>query len=140
MNTKPIQLNITIQPPAANGKRKVVVSGAPEGEMPHILTGEFSQMHALLDQTYVALLKRDPQVVKVKNAESGDDGTKRRKNKSVRAISNRGDGGKRGDAKPDQLDRSGNTPETNDEELPVIEGDTSPETQPSLSLETLDNG
>ena len=131
MNTKPIQLNITIQPAAANGKRKVVVSGAPEGEMPHIITGEFSQMHALIDQTYVALLKRDPQVVKVKNAASGDDGAKKRKPVGAKHASPK--------SKPDQLDRSGDSPE-NDEELPVIEGDTESKTQLSLELENPDNG
>mgnify|MGYP001581900330 CR=1 FL=1 len=142
-NDTPIILTVTIQPAAANGKRKVIVSGAPEGEMPHIVTGEFPQLHTLIDQTYVALLKRDPQVVKVKKLESAADSAKKSKSKPAKVASK----------KADQLDRPDDDgkPES-DSDLPVIEGDIDDEppaasnqqpvtsNQLTLELETSDNG
>ncbi len=53
--------------PLKNGKRKVVVSGAPEKEMPVIKIGTFPELHRLLDAVWVELQKRDPQVVTVKD-------------------------------------------------------------------------
>jgi hypothetical protein len=54
MNTDPILpivLTVTVYAPK-KGVRKVVVSGAPEGEMPLLLTGVFQERHALLDRAY----------------------------------------------------------------------------------------
>jgi hypothetical protein len=65
--------------PLSGGKRKVVISGAPELEMPIVKVGTFADLHRLLDEVWVALLKRQPQVVKVKTGsakptkESGED-------------------------------------------------------------------
>ena len=62
---KPIVLTVTIYPPK-KGVRKVVVTGAPEGEMPLLLEGVFAERHALIDQAFSGVLKRDPQVVTLK--------------------------------------------------------------------------
>ena len=62
---KPIVLTVTIYPPK-KGVRKVVVTGAPEGEMPLLLSGVFAERHALIDQAFSGVLKRDPQVVTLK--------------------------------------------------------------------------
>jgi hypothetical protein len=60
----PVVLTVTVYPPK-KGVRKVVVSGAPEGEMPLMLTGLFQDRHTLLDQAYAQCLKRDPQLVTI---------------------------------------------------------------------------
>jgi hypothetical protein len=60
----PVVLTVTVYPPKKN-KRLVVVSGAPEGEMPLLLTGLFQDRHTLLDQAYAQCLKRDPQLVTI---------------------------------------------------------------------------
>ena len=59
----PIVLTITIKP-IKGGKRMIIVSGAPQDEMPSIKTGQFAERHALLDAVYFELLKRKPQQVK----------------------------------------------------------------------------
>ncbi len=64
---KPIVLTMTIFPPK-KGVRKVVVTGAPDGEMPLLLAGVFAERHTLIDQAFSGVLKRDPQVVTVKEA------------------------------------------------------------------------
>lgn len=74
---KPIVLTVTIYPPK-KGVRKVVVTGAPEGEMPLLLEGVFAERHALIDQAFSGVLKRDPQVVTLKEekpAKSKSKGT-----------------------------------------------------------------
>lgn len=58
-------ITITIYP-AKNGKRRIVMTGAPEGEMPEVRTGVFAELHRLVDDVWATLLKRKPQVVKVK--------------------------------------------------------------------------
>lgn len=67
MSDSPIVLTLTIYPPKKN-QRRVVVTGAPEGEMPLLLAGLFAQRHALLDQAFTAVLKRAPQVVTTKES------------------------------------------------------------------------
>ncbi len=69
---KPITLIVTIYPPKKD-KRKVVVSAAPEGEMPAIFNGLFPDRHALLDRAFAAVLKRDPQVVTKPAASQPDE-------------------------------------------------------------------
>jgi hypothetical protein len=59
---KTILITITVKPPKS-GKRPITVSAAPEGEMPLLLTGQFSERHQLLDQIFAELLKRKPKVV-----------------------------------------------------------------------------
>lgn len=67
---KPITLIVTIYPPK-KGQRHVMVSGAPEGEMPLIFTGIFQERHALLDQAFAGVLKREPQIVTLKDDKPG---------------------------------------------------------------------
>jgi len=74
----PVVLTVTVYPPKKN-KRMVVVSGAPEGEMPLVLTGLFQERHALLDQAYAQCMKRKPQLVTLK----GDKSSKPDKAKSI---------------------------------------------------------
>lgn len=62
---KPITLTIVVLP-IKNGKRSIVVSGAPEGEMPIVETGVFADLHRLIDQVWLTLLQRKPQVVTIK--------------------------------------------------------------------------
>lgn len=62
-NTPPaVILSIAVNP-FQNGKRTIVISGAPAGEMPIVRTGKFSEMHALLDEVWLELNKRKPKVV-----------------------------------------------------------------------------
>ncbi len=61
---KDIILTVSIGP-LKNGKRKVVVSGAPEQEMPVVKIGAFPDLHRLVDGVWVELAKREPQVVKM---------------------------------------------------------------------------
>jgi hypothetical protein len=58
-----ITIIVTIAPPAKGGQRAITISGAPKGEMPEIRTGEFAARHTLLDQVYLALVKRTPLLV-----------------------------------------------------------------------------
>ena len=62
---KPIMLIVTIFPPK-KGNRSIIVSGAPADEMPIVLYGQFADRHALLDQAFADVLKREPQTVTVK--------------------------------------------------------------------------
>lgn len=67
MSDKPSDIILTITvSPLANGKRKVLVGGAPEKEMPVVRAGAFAELHDLIDQVWIALMKREPQVVTVK--------------------------------------------------------------------------
>lgn len=67
MNDKPITLIVTVYPPK-KAVRKVLVSGAPEGEMPVLMAGLFQERHTLLDTVYAAVSKRDPQIVTLKES------------------------------------------------------------------------
>jgi hypothetical protein len=71
----PVVLTVTVYPPKKN-KRMVVVSGAPEGEMPLFLTGLFQDRHTLLDQAYAQCLKRDQQLVTIAEPKSKKSGIK----------------------------------------------------------------
>ncbi len=123
---KPITLIVTIYPPKKN-VRHVMVSGAPEGEMPLIFIGNFQERHALLDQAFAGVLKREPQIVTLKvdksrsvtgdvvdeeepgNREPDEDAA------SDQLVSDSGDG----ESVPV-------SPITESENLPQIEGDTNP--------------
>ena len=61
---KPIVITITVLP-LAKGKRKLIVSGAPQGEMPVVRTGEFAQVHQMVNAAWAELVKRKPQVPKL---------------------------------------------------------------------------
>jgi hypothetical protein len=138
---KPITLIVTIYPPKKN-KRRVVVSGAPEGEMPLIMDGLFPDRHALLDRVFALVLKRDPQVVtiaeqkvkagKAKSITAGADDEDDPEDDTVANKHEKDDyGGPRqigpdGEEATDQLvtgDAVPVSPITEAENLPVIEGD-----------------
>ncbi len=62
--TGDIVITIVVKP-LRGGKRPIIVSAAPAGEMPLILTGHFPERLALVDQVYQELLMRKPKIVKV---------------------------------------------------------------------------
>lgn len=66
---KSIVITITVLP-FAKGKRRLIVSGAPQGEMPVVHTGEFAQVHQLINSAWAELVRRKPQVPKVKRIPS----------------------------------------------------------------------
>ncbi len=130
----PVVLTVTVYPPKKN-KRMVVVSGAPEGEMPLVLTGLFQERHALLDQAYAQCMKRKPQLVTLK-------GDKARKPDKAKSIT----GGVEDDddeetsvteseatdqlvtdadvSEPESAESVPVSPITGSDELPAIDGDT----------------
>jgi hypothetical protein len=110
---KPITLIVTVYPPKKNARR-VVVSGAPEGEMPLILDGLFPDRHVLLDRVFALVLKRDPQLVTIAEPKPG-------KAKSITAGAD--DYEEESAKATDQLVTDGAVI-TEAEELPAIEGDT----------------
>lgn len=127
---KPITLIVTIYPPKKN-VRHVMVSGAPEGEMPLLFTGIFQERHALLDQAFAGVLKREPQIVTLKDDKPG-------KSKSITASADDDDEETpvtESDA-TDQLVTDAEvsesesaesvpvSPITGSDELPAIDGDT----------------
>jgi hypothetical protein len=103
---KPITLIVTIYPPK-KGVRKVIVSGAPNGEMPVLLGGPFQDRHVLLDQAYAAVVKRDPQLVTIKESVS---------RKGAKTQSEEEPGNREPDEGAENVDQLV-------EELPAIEGD-----------------
>jgi len=128
---KPITLIVTIYPPK-KGTRRVVVSGAPEGEMPLLIDGLFPERHALLDRAFAGVLKREPQIVTLK-----DD--KRGKSKSITASADDDDDEETSVTESDATDQLVTdadvsepenaesvpvSPITGSDELPEIEGDT----------------
>lgn len=123
---KTIVLTLTVYPPK-NGKRRILVSGAPEGEMPAVLNGLFADRHVLLDQLWATLQKRKPQVVKVR----GGKDTKTNDDANTEHVADAD--------KPDQLVRSeaASAELTPPADLPEIEDD---HPQLALPLEDSTNG
>ena len=62
LNDQTIIITATVAP-LKGGKRAVIVSAAPEGELPVILSGNFAELKILFDEAWLALLKREPVVV-----------------------------------------------------------------------------
>ena len=62
LNEQTIIITATVAP-LKGGKRAVIVSAAPEGELPVILSGNFDELKTLFDEAWLALLKRKPVVV-----------------------------------------------------------------------------
>ena len=62
LNDQTIIITATVAP-LKGGKRAVIVSAAPEGELPVILSGNFAELKTLFDDAWLALLKREPVVV-----------------------------------------------------------------------------
>jgi hypothetical protein len=65
MSDKTIILTITVYP-FDKGKRRILVAGAPQGEMPIARPGLFHELHDLVDQLWLDLAERKPQTVHVK--------------------------------------------------------------------------
>jgi hypothetical protein len=66
---KPIVLTVTILP-LKGKKRPVIISGAPQGEMPIIKSGVFQEMQALIFSIYGQIVNREPQTVTLKESKS----------------------------------------------------------------------
>ena len=62
LNEQTIIITATVAP-LKGGKRAIIVSAAPEGELPVILSGNFAERKILFDEAWLALLKREPVVV-----------------------------------------------------------------------------
>ena len=62
LNEQTIIITATVAP-LKNGKRAVIVSAAPEGELPVILSGNFAELKTLFDEAWLAVLKRQPMIV-----------------------------------------------------------------------------
>lgn len=127
---KPITLIVTIYPPK-KGQRHVMVSGAPEGEMPLLFTGIFQERHALLDQAFAGVLKREPQIVTLKadkastaksiTGDASDDETEEAESKEAASDQLVTDAEV---SEPENAESVPVSPITNTEELPAIDGDT----------------
>ena len=63
MDEKEVNIVITVYPPKS-GKRQIIVSAAPSGEMPIVHAGVFADIHNLLNLTWSELIRRKPQVPK----------------------------------------------------------------------------
>jgi hypothetical protein len=61
MEEKPTLIMVEVLP-LKNGKRNVIVSAAPAGEMPVARKGAFAAVHTLINEVWAELLKRKPQV------------------------------------------------------------------------------
>jgi hypothetical protein len=128
MSDTPIVLTLTIYPPKKQ-QRKIVVTGAPEGEMPLLLEGVFAERHTLLDQAFTAVLKREPQVVTTK-----EDKRKQKSGVQFGAGGRVGDTGAFEDESPADAGETAaptgseatgkfSTPGEPADDLPAIEGD-----------------
>ena len=62
LNEQTIIITATVAP-LKSGKRAVLVSAAPDGELPVILAGNFADLKNLFDEAWLALLKREPVIV-----------------------------------------------------------------------------
>jgi len=72
MDDKRIVITLTVYPPhATNGARPVIVTGAPEGELPSVFRGGFADLHRLIDQAWIEINTRKPLVVKPPSKKAG---------------------------------------------------------------------
>jgi hypothetical protein len=135
----PTLLTVTVMP-AKNGKRKIIVSGAPAGEMPIVRTGLFADRHVLLDEVWGELQHRKPQVVKAKGQTKKDKAP----NEQAQAVAAEVlEGESANPASAEQLAQldtraqhalgAGSKPLTPPADLPVIEETATP--QLTLNLE-----
>ncbi len=128
MSDNPIVLTLTIYP-AKKNQRKIAVTGAPEGEMPLLLEGVFAERHALLDQAFTAVLKRDPQIISLKTDHKAKTGVKFGPGATVddddeaeTETADPADAAAEESEAPDAA--SGNISNATDADLPAIDGDT----------------
>jgi len=105
-----IVITITVKEPKGKG-RPIIVSAAPSGEMPLMVTGQFADRHQLLDSIFAQLLTRKPQVVKV----AADKKVAPGQVKSRELAAAKAEPAATEEPKPDQLVRQ--------EPLSIIEGD-----------------
>ena len=121
---KPVVITVTVLP-LKNGKRRIMVSGAPEGEMPLVARGVFADLHKLIGQMWLAIQTREPQVVTVKAAKAKNDKAEPEGESGAEQT---------GDDPSDQLVTSGGAAQGGlaaaapapPAELPAIEGDFQP--------------
>ena len=76
LNDQTIIITATVGP-LKNGKRAVLVSAAPEGELPVVEMGNFAELKTLFDTVWLALLKRAPMVVPDKARKGEPEKTKK---------------------------------------------------------------
>jgi len=123
---KPITIIVNVFPPKKD-KRRVVVSAAPEGEMPVLFEGFFPDRHGLLDQAFAAVLKRDPQVVTVKEStpKPAAKKSKAAKDDDAEQGGEEVEESEESEEASDQLvtEESAEANTTSDDDLPEIEGD-----------------
>lgn len=121
---KPMTIIVTVLPPKRGG-RTMIVSAAREGEMPIVLDGLFADRHHLLDQAYAAVLKREPQVVTIKEEKTS------KANRAPKPAEQEADEAEE-DGKEEKIVADVDTARDGDqlvaakpvtEELPAIEGD-----------------
>lgn len=72
--------------PLKGKQRPVLVSAAPQGEMPIVFKGVFQELHGLINQAFGQVVKRDPQVVTVKTAKSAETKTTAAKRTTVTVV------------------------------------------------------
>lgn len=111
LNEQTIIITATVAP-LKSGKRAVLVSAAPDGELPVILAGNFADLKNLFDEAWLALLKREPVVVP----------DKARKGEAEKPAPNK-------DAAPEPDDDDANDDETETvepEPVPVVEPEPEP--------------
>lgn len=138
---KPITLIVTIYPPK-KGQRHVMVSGAPEGEMPLLFTGIFQERHALLDQAFAGVLKREPQIVTLKadkastaksiTGDASDDETEEVDSKEAASDQLVTDAEV---SEPESAESVPVSPITSADDLPAIYGDTGDLAESSRNFE-----
>lgn len=116
-NDKPIILTVTVYP-IKGSKRPIVVSGAPDGEMPIVHSGAFAEVHQLINRTWAELLKRKPQVPKI-TAPKPDKASAPQADDATETDTDDGD-----EAAPEQSPvQPAAPPPAPPPDLPVIEGD-----------------
>jgi hypothetical protein len=128
-DTKDIVILMTVSEKAK--MLKIVISGAPQGEMPVICSGLFADRYKLLDQVWVEIKKRQPQVVKVK---SGNPVSSSKKTPQGKKIFKAGElvEGKNGD---DQSVAEDEHDEAPDAAEAAIDAQTPPITEPEDTIE-----
>lgn len=130
---KDIVLTITAQPVDGKGKRKIVVAGAREGEMPLIRTGTFADLYKLIDDVWIEVNTRTGAAVKGKTgATKKAKPAPRLKTKKRTKRSGSEAAVEEPAAAAEEVEETPAAAEPAEEQLPVIEGDTDDEEQLSL--------
>ena len=72
MDDKKILITVSIYPTGKDGVRLVIVTGAPEGELPIAYHGAFSEIHQMIDRAWIEINTRKPLVVKSATKKAGE--------------------------------------------------------------------